>query len=219
MSGSEHAPPRAGDIGSPGPVRGHAGLASFPPAVPADNTLDAGQWGMAAFLLSEAALFGTLLMTYATFIGADKIGPTPGEVLRLPLVIGMTACLLSSSLTVHFAEAAARRHRRMRFHLWWLATILLGSAFLLGTAHEWRELIGEGLTISRNLFGTTFYTLVGFHGLHVTIGVVAMLIVLGLTISPRTCVSERGLQLVGWYWHFVDAVWIAVFTLVYIVSR
>jgi cytochrome c oxidase subunit 3/cytochrome o ubiquinol oxidase subunit 3 len=208
-----HAPPSM-------PEAGHAGLASFPPAIPARNALDAAQWGMAAFLVSEAALFGTLLMTYATFMGADTVGPTPREVLSLPLVIGMTICLLSSSATIHFAESAARAGRSARFCLWWGATIALGAAFIAGTAYEWHDLIEHQLTISRNLFGTTYYTLVGFHGLHVTIGIVVMLVVLGLVLSQQLAsVGHRGLQLVSWYWHFVDAVWIAVFTMVYVIGR
>src|SRR5262249_50512493 len=107
------------------------------------------------------------------------------------------------------------------FVLAWTATIALGLAFLLGTAYEWRELIVEHhLTISRNLFGSTFFTLVGFHALHVTIGVVAMLIVLGRTLARQLSTSDQqAVQLVGWYWHFVDGVWIVVFTVVYLVGR
>ena len=100
--------------------------------------------------------------------------------LSLPLVIGMTVCLLSSSVTVHLAEKSLRSGARSAFMRWWSATILLGIAFLAGTGYEWTTLIGRhGLTISRNLFGTTYYTLVGFHALHVTVGVIVMLILLG----------------------------------------
>jgi cytochrome c oxidase subunit 3/cytochrome o ubiquinol oxidase subunit 3 len=210
----------------PGPAAGHAGLANWPPPIMPERTLDASQWGMAAFLVSEAALFGTLLMTYATFLGADTVGPTPHDVLSLPLVIGTTVCLLSSSLTIHLAEKRLREGRAKTgtvasFCRWWGATIFLGAAFLAGTAYEWRDLIEKhGLTISRNLFGTTYYTLVGFHGAHVTIGLVAMTIVLVLIffgqLNPH---KGRGIQLVSWYWHFVDAVWIAVFSLVYVIGR
>ncbi|HEY5311306.1 MAG TPA: cytochrome c oxidase subunit 3, partial [Pirellulales bacterium] len=185
---------------------GHAEPTSFPPAIAAHNALDAAQWGMVTFLVSEAALFGTLLMTYVTFMGTDTVAPTPREALSLPLVIGMTVCLLSSSATIHFAESAARASHSKRFCLWWSATILLGAAFIAGTAYEWHDLIEKhDLTISRNLFGSTYYTVVGFHGLHVTIGILVMLVVLGLVLSSRLAsVGHRALQLVSWYWHFVD---------------
>jgi cytochrome c oxidase subunit 3/cytochrome o ubiquinol oxidase subunit 3 len=102
---------------------------------------------------------------------------------------------------------------------WWSATILLGIAFLAGTACEWTNLIGQhGLTISRNVFGTTYYTLVGFHGLHVTVGVIVMLILLALARNYRAG-KQVGVEMVSWYWHFVDVVWIVVFTVVYIVGR
>jgi cytochrome c oxidase subunit 3 len=183
------------------------------------------QWGMIAFLLSEAAFFSTLVMVYLTYVGADarpggRGGPTPAEVLSLGLVIGTTICLLSSSATIHLAERALRQGGEAGFRLWWLVTIVLGIAFLAGTAYEWRELIRRGLTLQRNLFGTTYYTLVGFHGLHVTVGVIVMLIVLVLAfarqVTPR---HSHGVELVSWYWHFVDGVWVVVFTVVYVVGR
>lgn len=193
----------------------------IPPAISPERTLSAPQWGMVAFLVSEVAFFSTLIVTYVTFMGKDVVGPTPAEALSLPLVIVTTICLLSSSVTIHFAEQALHRGQQRTFCLFWAATIALGIAFLLGTAYEWRELITEHhLTISRNLFGTTYYTLVGFHGLHVTVGVITMLIVLGLALRREITESHRtGVELVAWYWHFVDAVWIVVFLVVYVASR
>jgi cytochrome c oxidase subunit 3/cytochrome o ubiquinol oxidase subunit 3 len=193
----------------------------IPPAIAPEQTLSAQQWGMVAFLVSEVAFFSTLIATYVTFMGKDVVGPTPAEALSLPLVIVTTICLLSSSVSIHFAERALHRGEQRTFCLLWAATIALGIAFLVGTAYEWHELITKhDLTISRNLFGTTYYTLVGFHSLHVTAGVVTMLIVLGLAL--RRHVSQQnptGVQLVAWYWHFVDAVWIVVFLVVYVASR
>lgn len=184
------------------------------------ESLTPQQWGMLSFLLSEVAFFGTLIAAYVTLLDQDQSGPTPA-VLSLRLVIGTTICLLSSSLTIHIAESRLRAGDRGKFLAWWTATIVLGVAFLSGTAYEWHELITErGLTISRNLFGTTYYTLVGFHALHVSIGVLAMLATLLLAV--RGSVNARnhgGAQLVAWYWHFVDAVWIVVFTVVYLVGR
>ena len=109
----------------------------------------------------------------------------------------------------------------MEFLRWWLATVLLGAAFLGGTALEWRDLIERHhLTISRNLFGSTYYTLVGLHALHVTAGVTIMLIVLGLALGRQVTGANRaGVGLVSWYWHFVDGVWVVVFTVVYLVGR
>jgi cytochrome c oxidase subunit 3 len=189
-----------------------------PPPIAAEEGLNAEQWGMAGFLLSEVAFFSTLIVTYVTFMGQDTVGPTPAEALSLPLVIGTTICLVSSSVVIHAAERALARGKQRAFCLLWAATILLGIAFLLGTAYEWRALIVEHhLTISRNLFGTTYYTLVGFHGLHVTAGVIAMLIVLRLALRREvTDKNSTGVELVAWYWHFVDAVWIVVFLVVYV---
>jgi cytochrome c oxidase subunit 3/cytochrome o ubiquinol oxidase subunit 3 len=191
-----------------------------PPAIVPEQTLNAGQWGMVAFLVSEVALFSTLIVTYLNFLGKDTDGPTPAE-LSLTLVLCTTACLLSSSVTIHLAERALRAGGEGAFRAWWAVTIGLGVVFLLGTAYEWRGLITEyGLTISRNLFGSTYYTLVGFHALHVSVGVVVMLIVLGLALRRRVTAANRGgVELASWYWHFVDGVWIVVFSVVYLVGK
>jgi cytochrome c oxidase subunit 3 len=150
----------------------------------------------------------------------EQEGPT-AAVLSLPLVIGTTICLLASSITVHLAVKSLHLNDRSSFVRWWSATIVLGILFLLGTAYEWRELIVErGLTISRNLFGSCYFTLIGFHALHLSVGIVVMLVVLGLTIARLLKTENRtGAELVSWYWHFVDAVWVVVFTVVYIVGR
>lgn len=196
-----------------------------PPAVVPYRGPSAAQWGTIAFLISEAAFFSTLVMVYIVFIGADarpggRGGPTPAEVLSMELVVGTTICLLSSSATIHLAERALRRGSEASFRLWWTATIVLGIIFLAGTAYEWQELIAHGLTVQRNLFGTTYYTLVGFHGVHVSAGVLVMLIVLGLALRRQvTAANPHGVELVSWYWHFVDAVWVVVFTVVYLVGR
>lgn len=184
------------------------------------TTLAPQQWGMITFLVSEAAFFSTLLMAYVAFMGADQIGPTPA-VLSLSLTICTTICLLSSSFTVHLAEQRLRSGDRGAFIRWWALTIALGALFLTGTAYEWYGLITrEHLTISRNLFGTTYYTLVGFHALHVTAGLIAMLIMLNLALRGAVTVRNRmGVEMISWYWHFVDGVWVVVFTLVYLIGR
>ncbi len=191
-----------------------------PRAIASELVLTSHEWGMIAFLVSEAAFFCTLIVVYLTFFGSAHSGPTPA-VLSLPLVIGMTACLLFSSVTVHLAAKSLRSQATTSFVRWWSATILLGIAFLAGTAREWTGLIHEhGLTISRNVFGTTYYTLIGFHALHVTVGVIAMLIVLAFARNYRQAASKQiAAEMVSWYWHFVDGVWIVVFTVVYLIGR
>jgi len=190
----------------------------IPPDVETEQRLGAAEWGMLSFLLSEVAFFSTLIVAYVLFKGRDTIGPTPGQVLSLKLVFGTTAMLLASSFTVHLATHAIEHGRVGPFRLWWAATIALGIGFLAGTGYEWYGLIvHDHLTISRNLFGTTFYTLVGFHALHVSMGVLAMTIVLVLALRNRIG-PEHALapHLISWYWHFVDGVWLVVFFVVYL---
>ena len=197
----------------------------IPPSVSTEKRLSPGQWGMICFLTSDVPVFATLIVAYLVFYGRDSEpggmgGPTPLDSLSLPLAIGMTFCLLASSVTVHMADRAIR-FGRPGFVGLWTATIALGIAFLLGTAHEWNGLINHlHLTISRNLFGSTFYTLVGFHALHVTVGVIIMLLVLVLAL--RGAMKEKShvtVELVSWYWHFVDGVWIVVFSVVYLMPH
>ncbi len=178
-----------------------------------------GRVGMLGMIASESTFFGCFLVVYLFYIGRSLNGPYPAEVLELPIVA--TICLLSSSVTIWFATRALRSDRTRSFGLWFLATIVLGALFLFATAQEWMGLIYEdGLTIRTNLFGTTYYSLVGFHAAHVTIGVLLMTLILVLSVlgHVRGRDAER-VEMLSWYWHFVDAVWIAVFTVVYVVGR
>lgn len=199
------------------------GLMASSPAlsVAANQNLGATQWGMLSFLASEAAFFATLIVAYLTLAGKDSIGPTPAEALSLPIVLCMTLVLVGSSVTLHAAEKKLQLGDERSFCRLWAVTIGLGLLFLVGTAYEWHTLITtHHLTISRNLFGTSYYTLVGFHGLHVTAGLVIMLIVLGLVIGRRLSGRDRtGVEMISWYWHFVDGVWLVVFTVVYLATR
>lgn len=182
--------------------------------------LGPAQVGMLAFLCSEGAFFATLLVAYITYLGHDLIGPTPKEVLSLPLAIINSVMLLSSSGTIALA-AKAHAGERSRSAIGWLVmTMLLGCGFLVGTGYEWYGLIvHDGLTISRNLFGSTFFTLIGFHGLHVSLGIVAMGIVAWLLWRRLLPATSQGLELVAWYWHFVDAVWVVILLVVYWLGR
>ncbi len=202
-------------------VHADAAAGNLRPSPSAYRLLPA-QAGMLAFLLSEVAFFSTLITTYIVFLRESKDGsPSPSEVFQLPLVLAATVCLLSSSVTIHFAEHGIRHGRRGQFLALWGLTIVLGVLFLVGTASEWADLIGRhGLTISRNLFGSTYFTLVGFHAAHVTVGLIILSIV--FVQAWRRQITQQNpmvVEVVSWYWHFVDAVWIAVFSLVYLIGR
>ena len=175
--------------------------------------------GMTSLIATESAFFATLLVVYLYYIGKNISGPLPREVLDLPIIA--TVCLLSSSFTIVLAMRGLRAGRLAAFRGFWLLTILLGLAFLGFTAAEWYRLITvDQLTIGTNLFGSTFYTLVGFHAGHVTIGVLllSLVLVLALRGSVRPENAEH-VEMLSWYWHFVDTVWVAVFTVVYVVGR
>ena len=178
-----------------------------------------GRVGMFCLIAAEAAIFTIFVVAYIFYIGKSATGPQPKDVLHVPIFFSI--CLLSSSLTVHVAVKMLRGGRVRSFGLWWLLTLVLGAIFLAGTAQEWRRLIyEEGLTIQTNLFGTTYYSLVGLHAFHVTVGLLALSIVALFTFFGHVGQehSERT-EVLSMYWHFVDAVWVVVFTVVYIVGR
>src|SRR5215468_4346265 len=192
---------------------------TFPAGPPAWTLPDRGKVAMACLIIAESAIFTIFVVAYLFYVGKSLTGPTPREVLETPIFY--TICLLSSSLTIHFAGKFLERGRRGAFLTLWSLTILLGSLFLFGTGQEWHRLIYEhGLTISTNLFGTTYYSLVGLHAFHVTAGLIMLGIVLlfGLTgrIGPE---QSARVDVLSMYWHFVDAVWVVVFTVVYVLGR
>jgi cytochrome c oxidase subunit III len=178
-----------------------------------------GRIGMFGLIAAEAGIFTIFVVAYLFYVGSSLTGPMPKDVLSVPVFY--TICLLSSSLTIHLAAKSLRRGGVLRFGILWLATIALGAAFMYGTATEWHRLIYyNGLTISTNLFGTTYYSLVGLHGFHVVVGLVSLSIVMALTLlgSVGSEHAER-VDVLSLYWHFVDAVWIVVFTVVYVIGR
>jgi cytochrome c oxidase subunit 3/cytochrome o ubiquinol oxidase subunit 3 len=178
-----------------------------------------GPVGMYCLIAAETAIFTIFVIAYLFYIGKSVTGPQPREVLHLPIFL--TGCLLSSSLTIHLAARSLRRGRIVSFGLWWFVTIALGSIFLLGTLREWHRLIyDDGLTIQTNLFGTTYYSLVGLHAFHVTVGLLALTTVLVFTVRGDVGKQYAGrTEVLSMYWHFVDVVWVVVFTVVYIVGR
>jgi cytochrome c oxidase subunit 3/cytochrome o ubiquinol oxidase subunit 3 len=173
---------------------------------------------MLSLIIGETAIFTIFVVAYVFYLGKSPSGPTP-QVLEIPLF--NTICLLSSSLTIALAEHSIGMGRIRRFSLWWATTIALGLIFIVGTAREWQRLIyHDGLTIQTNLFGTTFYSLVGLHATHVVVGLVMLLLVFLFTLAGHVQAqyAER-VKVLALYWHFVDAVWVVVFTVVYIVGR
>jgi cytochrome c oxidase subunit III len=178
-----------------------------------------GRVGMLSLIAAELAIFTIFVVAYLFYLGKSLTGPLPKDVLEVPIFASI--CLLSSSLTIHAAVKALQQGRSRTFAIWWFATLALGFIFLAETGREWHHLIYEkGLTISTNLFGTTYYSLVGLHAFHVIVGLIciAIAMVLALLGKVKQEHHERA-DVFSLYWHFVDVVWIVVFTVVYIVGR
>ncbi|MGC9199612.1 MAG: cytochrome c oxidase subunit 3 [Acidobacteriaceae bacterium] len=178
-----------------------------------------GMVGILCLIIAEASIFIIFVVAYIFYIGKSLTGPYPKDVLSLPIFTSL--CLFSSSYTVHAAVAALRRGQQRLCSLWLAATVLLGGIFLGGTAHEWYDLIyNHGLTIQTNLFGTTFYSLVGLHASHVVVGLIMLSLALWFSLSGKMQQhhSEK-LDVLSIYWHFVDAVWVIVFLVVYVLGR
>jgi cytochrome c oxidase subunit 3 len=178
-----------------------------------------GPVAMYCLIAAEAAIFTIFVVAYLFYIGKSAAGPQPRDVLNPPILF--TVCLISSSLTIHIALQSLRIGNVRSFGLYWLLTIALGAIFLAGTVREWRHLIyDEGLTIQTNLFGTTYYSLVGLHAFHVTVGLIALATVSLFTFfgHVRQEHAEHA-EVLSMYWHFVDVVWVVVFLVVYIIGR
>ena len=178
-----------------------------------------GRVGMFCLIAGEAAIFTIFVVAYIYYIGKSLSGPMPREVLEIPIIT--TICLLSSSLTIHFAVRALKRGNISSFRIFWFITLALGAIFLIGTARDWHHLIYDrGLTISTNLFGTTYYSLVGLHAFHVTAGLVGLTLVMLLSVAGKVHQENaEPVDVFSLYWHFVDVVWVVVFTVVYLIGR
>lgn len=178
-----------------------------------------GRVGMFSLIIGECAIFTIFVVAYIYNIGKSLYGPQPAQVLDVPIFASI--CLFSSSLTIWLAERFIERNRIKLFGLFWAATMTLGAIFLVYTGFEWHDLIyNKGLTISTNLFGTTFYSLVGLHATHVLVGLIGLVTIMIFTLLGK--VNEKHaerIKVFALYWHFVDAVWVVVFTVVYIVGR
>jgi cytochrome c oxidase subunit 3 len=177
-----------------------------------------GRVGMLCFIGAESAMFVIFVVAYLFYLGNSSYGPTPQQVLTLPIL--NTVCLLSSSVTLEWAVHALRRGRLGAFTAGWGATVALGVFFLVGTGREWAHLFALGLTPATNLFGTTYYSLVGLHAFHVTVGLVLLTTVLTLSLFGKLHARDADrVNVLALYWHFVDCVWIVVFSVVYVIGR
>ena len=173
---------------------------------------------MWAFLGSECLLFGALISTYLLYKGRSTSGPGPEDVYDIPYTSVSSFVLLMSSLTMVLALSAIQRGDIHRMRVWLLATATLGASFIGGQVYEFTEFYLEGVTLSSNLFGSTFFVLTGFHGVHVAIGILMLLSLYGVSMRGGLP-KERSevVELTGLYWHFVDVVWIVIFTVIYLI--
>lgn len=200
-------------------------MAAAPAAIPtpagtwAETLPRRGRVGILALILTESVFFSIFVVAYVFYLGKSLTGPYPRDVLSPPIL--NTICLLSSSITIVLAIRSLRAGSIRAFAGWWFITFALGLEFLAGTAAEWHKLIyHDGLTIRTNLFGTTYYSLVGLHALHVTVGLLLILLVMIFTMLGY--MNERYIErtdVLSWYWHFVDVVWVVVFLTVYVIGR
>jgi cytochrome c oxidase subunit III len=178
-----------------------------------------GRVGIYSLVAAESTIFSIFVVAYLFYIGKSLTGPTPRQILELPIFD--TVCLLSSSLTIHFAVAALRKANIAVFTLLWGITAALGAIFMVGTGMDWDRMIYKlGFTIRTNLLGTTYYSLVGLHASHVTVGLIGLVLVFVLALAGKVRQEHaEKCEVFSIYWHFVDAVWVVVFTVVYVVGR
>ena len=172
---------------------------------------------MWVFLASECLFFGALISTYLIYRGKSLVGPYPHEVFNIPYTSISAFVLLMSSLTMVLALAALRRGDHKGLRIWLMATALLGCVFLGGQTFEFTVFYREGVSLSGNLFGTSFFVLTGFHGAHVTVGVIILFSFWMMSMRGKLSQEQNlNVELAGLYWHFVDVVWIVIFTVIYL---
>lgn len=193
----------------------HAGTAHLETSTGMDNR----KLLMWLFLSSDCLFFGSFIAAYLLYRERSLVGPYPADLFDIPFTSVSAFVLLMSSVSMVLALAAIQRGNVRGMQIWLFATAMLGTLFIAGQAYEFTEFHHEGLSLSTNLFGTTFFVLTGFHGAHVTVGV---LILLSLFVySLRGGIQQKDsltIELAGLYWHFVDIVWIVIFTMIYLVQ-
>ena len=195
----------------------HAAPAEHHTSTGLDNT----KLAMWAFLGSECLFFGSLISTYLLYRNRVVSGPTPHEIYDIPYTSVSSFVLLMSSLTMVLALAAIQRGDQRVMRIWLLATAFLGLVFIGGQVYEFSTFVDEGLKLSTSTFGSSFFVLTGFHGAHVSVGILMLLALVGFSwsgrLEPSTTEGARKVELIGLYWHFVDIVWIVIFTVIYLV--
>ena len=185
---------------------------------PTSTGLSNVKLGMWAFLASECLLFGALISTFLLFRGREVQGLTPQDVYDIPFTSVSSFVLLMSSLTMVLALAAIQRGDHSKLRVWLMATALLGMTFISGQVYEFTVFVKEGLSIKTNVVASSFFTLTGFHGVHVTGGILMLLSLFGMSLDRRLPTEKaEAVEMVGLYWHFVDIVWIVIFTIVYLI--
>jgi len=187
---------------------------------PTSTGLSNAKLGMWAFLASECLLFGALISTFLLYRGKEVTGPTPQQIYDIPYTSVSSFILLMSSLTMVLALSAIQRGDHAKLRTWLMATALLGMTFISGQVYEFTRFVQDGMTIKTNVIATSFFTLTGFHGAHVTGGILMLLSLYGMSLDGRLPVARaEAVELVGLYWHFVDIVWIVIFTVVYLIPK
>jgi heme/copper-type cytochrome/quinol oxidase subunit 3 len=172
------------------------------------------------FLSSDCLFFGAFIAAYLFYRSRSQSGPKPQDVYNIPFTSVTSFILLMSSLTMVLALAAIMRGDYRRLRIWLLATALFGATFIGGQIFEFTEFYREGLTLHKNLFGSTFFVLTGLHGAHVTAGIIWLVSLWGLAVQGRLKAADsEKVEIAGLYWHFVDVVWIVIFTVVYLVPK
>jgi heme/copper-type cytochrome/quinol oxidase subunit 3 len=195
---------------------GHGGHGGPGPAAALTNT----KLAMWLFLASDCLFFGAFISAYLLYRGREQDGPTPRELFDIPFTSATSFILLMSSLGMVLALAAIQRGDQRRFRLWIMATALFGATFVAGQIFEFTEFYRKGLSLDTNLFGSSFYVLTGFHGAHVCMGILWLLSLWGMSMQGRLGTEKaESVEIAGLYWHFVDVVWIVIFTIIYLVPQ
>ena len=203
----ELVPASTGHDATPDPHATHTGVAN-------------AKLAMWLFLSSDCLFFGAFIATYLLYRDRNVSGPTPADVFNIPFTSVTSFILLMSSLTMVLALAAVQRGDYRRFRVWIMATALFGATFIGGQIFEFTEFTRKGLNVDTNVFGSSFFILTGIHGTHVLIGIVWLVSLWGLSMQSRLSQgdSER-VEIAGLYWHFVDVVWIVIFTVIYLIPQ
>ncbi len=175
--------------------------------------------GFWTFMGSECLFFASLISTYMVYKGASTTGPFPADVLNIPLTSISTFVLLMSSTAMVLALDGVQRGKKKLASFWLAMVIVLGAVFLGFQVYEFKHFVHEGLTISQNVFGSSFFVLTGFHGAHVTVGVIWLTVLFVMSLRGKlTPANALKVEIAGLYWHFVDIVWIVIFTLIYLLQ-